>query len=106
MVFGWVKMMSPILNFTNKKPKYLRLIERETKVLRLFNENKLKKLADRRISGAFIVNMIKLLKTYKAQNVALTETKLQEILNFSINGFYKSNVRTKGVCFSNLKYPD
>jgi SpoVK/Ycf46/Vps4 family AAA+-type ATPase len=81
---------------------YLNLIKRETndeEIIMLFGESRLNELASRRITGAFIVNLIKLLKMYKEQNGSISEEKLLEILNFSFNGFYKSNNKEKEIGF-------
>ena len=73
---------------------YLSLIKRETNdesILSFINEEILNEFRNKKVTGAFIVSLIKQLRSAKAMKGSLTKEDFLEYLNLSHNGFYGYN---------------
>lgn len=78
-----------------KPQNYFDLINRETddkNILEFFTENVLLNLAEKRITGAFLVNLIKQFKNIKLTSGEISSEEMKEYLDFSFRGFYKTNI--------------
>ncbi len=84
-----------ILDITEIEPKYYRaLIKRETDnpiILNLFDDEALNALGKRRISGAFIVSLVKQIRSSVAINGSITKEEFYDYLNLCYKGFYSVN---------------
>ncbi len=78
-----------------KPQNYFDLINRETNdndILEFFTESVLSNLADKKITGAFLVNLIKQFKNIKLTSGKISSDEMKEYLDFSFRGFYKTNI--------------
>lgn len=79
---------------TIDKQNYESLIKRETKdpqIISLFTDTVLDNFAGNKVTGAYIVSLIKQLKNIKYTNGNLTQKDFEDYLKLTYNGFYKSN---------------
>ncbi len=87
-----------ILDFGFLNPEnYIQLIKRETSdidIINLFEENILQTLSNKKVTGAFIVNLIKQIKSIKSMKEKLSRKDLVDIISFSFDGFYDANEKT------------
>ncbi|MFA5010531.1 MAG: ATP-binding protein [Ignavibacteria bacterium] len=75
---------------------YLKLIENRTQdedIINLFNEEAFDFLESNKVSGAYIVNLVKQLKIIKDINTMFSKDNLIEYLKRNYKGFYKSQVK-------------
>jgi SpoVK/Ycf46/Vps4 family AAA+-type ATPase len=77
---------------------YLSLILRETddkEIINCFTKEFLEKLYSKHVSGAFIVSLIKQLKSLKKMKGSLEESDFIDYFNLTHKGFYSSNLVNK-----------
>lgn len=75
-------------------PNYLSLIKRETEddqIVSFFDEHTLDLMQNNNVTGAFIVSLIKQLRSAKLLKGELTRTDFNEYLDLTHNGFYAYN---------------
>lgn len=73
---------------------YIDLVQRETddeEIIRLFDDSTLSILKSKKVSGAFIVSLIKQLKSLKKMNSRITREDFENMINLTHRGFYNSN---------------
>jgi len=73
---------------------YMSLIERETddaSIIELFDRQVLNKLEDKKVSGAFIVNLVKQLKTIRTSGEDMNSEIFTDMFNLLYKGFYEYN---------------
>ena len=73
---------------------YFSLIKRETddvNIISFFNEEIINELRQKKVTGAYIVSLIKQLKSAKEMNGKLSKDDFIEYLNLTHNGFYAHN---------------
>ena len=73
---------------------YIALIKRETddsSIIELFNQQILNKLEDKKVSGAFIVNLVKQLKTIRISGNNINPDVFADLFNLLYKGFYDFN---------------
>lgn len=84
-----------ILDISEIEPKnYLSLVKRETsdeRILSLFDEDTLLYLKDRRVTGAFIVSLLKQIKSTVTMNGEISKKEFSDYLNLCYRGFYSIN---------------
>lgn len=84
-----------ILDIAEIEPKnYLSLVKRETcdeRIISLFDEDTLLYLKDRRVTGAFIVSLLKQIKSSIMLNGEISCEEFSEYLNLCYRGFYSIN---------------
>lgn len=84
-----------VLDISEIEPgDYLNLILRETndeEIIGLFNEEVMSQLRIKKVTGAFIVNLIKQLKSVKKMNGNIAPEDFENYFQLSYNGFYKNN---------------
>ncbi len=88
---------------------YFDLIQRESEdndILDFFTEKVLLNLADKKVTGAFLVNLIKQFKNIKLSSGNITKAKMKEYLDFSFRGFYKTNVQQSSTGFGFASKPN
>ena len=76
---------------------YLSLVNRETtntSIINFFNEEVLNDLKQKKVTGAFIVSLVKQLKSAINMRGELSKDDFLEYLNLSHDGFYSSNDET------------
>ncbi len=74
---------------------YLNLIKQRTQdeeIINLFNEESLDYLESNKVSGAYIVNLVKQLKIIKDMDAMFSNDNLMEYLQRNYKGFYKSQI--------------
>ena len=74
---------------------YLDLIKQRTQdeeIINLFNEESLDYLESNKVSGAYIVNLVKQLKIIKDMDAMFSNDNLMEYLQRNYKGFYKSQI--------------
>ena len=77
-----------------EKEHYLSLIKRETddvQIISLFDNSTLEKLENKKVSGAFIVNLVKQLRLAKAADEMISKEIFYDYLNLLHTGFYDYN---------------
>ncbi len=73
---------------------YLALIKRETKdneIINLFDTGILEDFKSKRVTGAFIVNLIKQLKSQKKMNGSILKEELIDFISLAHSGYYGNN---------------
>jgi ATP-dependent 26S proteasome regulatory subunit len=73
---------------------YISLVRRETSdnnIIDLFDRQVLNKLEDKKVSGAFIVNLVKQLKTIRTSGEDINHDIFTDIFNLLYKGFYEYN---------------
>jgi len=73
---------------------YISLIKRETddnNILELFSPQILNKMEDKKVSGAFIVNLVKQLKTIRVSGHSVDYEIFADLFNQLYKGFYDYN---------------
>jgi len=81
---------------------YLDLIRQRTDdecIISLFDESILKLMDSKKVTGAFIVNLVKQLKIMTKMNPYYSKSDLQNYLNSSYKGFYKKQEEGKALGF-------
>jgi ATPase family associated with various cellular activities (AAA) len=76
------------------KRNYLQLIKRETNdkdIISLFEEDILQIMSEKKITGAFLVNLLKQMKSIKNMKKELNHNDLIDLISFSYDGFYNTN---------------
>ncbi|MBZ0199151.1 MAG: ATP-binding protein, partial [Ignavibacteriaceae bacterium] len=76
---------------------YLQLIKRETDdpdLIDLFGDDILEIMSKKKVTGAFIVNLIKQTKSVKEMNGEFNQNDLLDLLKFSYEGFYETNQKS------------
>lgn len=74
---------------------YLDLIKQRTQdeeIINLFNEEALDYLESNKVSGAYVVNLVKQLKIIKDMDAKFSKDNLMEYLQRNYKGFYKSQI--------------
>ena len=75
---------------------YLKLIEQRTQdedIINLFNEEALDYLESNKVSGAYIVNLVKQLKIIKDMDAMFSKDNLIEYIKRNYKGFYKTQLK-------------
>ena len=87
-----------IIDFGHLNPEnYIQLIKRETKdeeIIELFTNEILRDLSDKKVTGAYIVNMIKQIKSIKIMKEEFNRKDLLELIDYSYDGFYDINEKS------------
>ncbi|MBX3007665.1 MAG: AAA family ATPase [Melioribacteraceae bacterium] len=96
-----------ILDINEIEPtNYLSLVIRETsdeQIISFFDSSILEELRLKKVTGAYIVSLVKQLKNTKSNNEQLSTEKFREILSLTHKGFYSDNAceYSKAVGFNN-----
>lgn len=87
-----------IIDFGDFERKYyMELIlnhTKEEKILNLFTDEVMDFMEDKKVSGAYIVNLIKQIKIISEMNKDFSFEELMKYLNRNYKGFYKSQIET------------
>jgi len=76
---------------------YFELVKRETddeEILKLFSESTLKSMKNKNVTGAFIVSLVKQLKSRKKMNGSVTPAEMNTMFDMQHRGFYSTNSKT------------
>ncbi len=79
---------------------YMSLVKRETndeEIISFFDTGTLEMFSTRKVTGAYIVSLIKQLKNLKYTNGTITAEDFSNYFNLTYNGFYKSNGKAQNM---------
>jgi len=84
-----------ILDISEIEPEhYLTLIKRETDdpiILKLFDNKAIERLKNKKVTGAFLVSLIKQIRSSVLVNGTISKAEFYQYLNLCYNGFYSTN---------------
>lgn len=76
---------------------YLELVKRETddkEIINLFSEETMKNMKSKKVTGAFIVSLVKQLISRKKMNGSVSQAEMNTMFDMQHRGFYSTNSKT------------